>query len=320
MVVIKSKIVRIFKSRKINVFFLFFLLAFVILILTKLSKEYTNTIVLDVKPEGVPEEVIVLNDSTHRLKVTLTTHGFKWFNFYMKTPELTIDFSEDVNKTEDFFIWSTSKGFSNINDQFDKNTKIKSINPDTLKFKYDVNAVKHIPVKVNAQLTFSPGYDMLNEIEINPDTIKVIGPASILAELEYLETEDLVLKNVKTAISNTLSIQTKSIDDKVKYDFEEVEASAVVERFTEGTLSIPIQVINVPKGIRLKHFPKNVKVSYYTSLEAFKDVREKDFRVVCDYNDLEKNSIYLTPRLTKKPRKVKSTRLHQQKIEFIITE
>lgn len=320
MTALQSKIVKVIKSKRINVFFLFFLLAFIILILTKLSREYTNTITFNIKPENVPEEVIVLNDSTHQLKVTLTTYGFKWLNYYLKTPRLEIDFNEDVNKTEDYFIWSQAKGFSGINEQFDKNTIIKSINPDTLRFKYDTNAIKYIPVKINTEITYSPGYDILEPIKTTPDSIKVIGPKTMLSKLVSIETEPLILKNVKTPIQKTLNLKVNGIDKKVKLDYTSVQVSATVERFTEGTISVPVLITNVPKGIKLKHFPKNVNVSYYTSLEAFNTIDLMRFKVICNYKDLRGDSTYLTPLLIEQPEGVKSTRLHQKKIEFIITE
>ncbi|WP_452600078.1 YbbR-like domain-containing protein [Pontimicrobium sp. MEBiC01747] len=320
MTALQSKIVKVIKSKRINVFFLFFLLAFIILVLTKLSREYTNTITFNVKPENVPEEVIVLNDSTHQLKVTLTTYGFKWLNYYLKTPRLEIDFNEDVNKTEDYFIWSQAKGFSGINEQFDKNTIIKSINPDTLRFKYDTNAIKYIPVKINTEITYSPGYDILEPIKTTPDSIKVIGPKTMLSKLVSIETEPLILKNVKTPIQKTLNLKVNGIDKKVKLDYTSVQVSATVERFTEGTISVPVLITNVPKGIKLKHFPKNVNVSYYTSLEAFNTIDLMRFKVICNYKDLRGDSTYLTPLLIEQPEGVKSTRLHQKKIEFIITE
>ena len=184
MTALQSKFGKVIRSKKINVFILFFLLAFIILVLTKLSKEYTNTIVFNIEPENTPEEVIVLNDSTHKLKVTLTTYGFKWLSYYLKQPDLSLNFNEDLNKTEDYFIWSKSKGFSGINEQFDKNTIIKSITPDTLRFKYDTNAIKYIPVKVNTDITYSPGYDVLKPMKVTPDSVKVIGPKSMLKTLK----------------------------------------------------------------------------------------------------------------------------------------
>ena len=317
---LKSKIIDSIKSRKINVFLLFFLLAFIILLFTKLSKDYTNTIVFNIEPKNLSEEIVVLNDSSHKLNVTVTTYGFKLLKYYLKQPKLFIDFKNDVNKKDSIFIWTSSKGFSYINDQFDKDIKLKSINPDTLKFRFDVNAIKYIPIKSNVNLTYSPGYDVLNKTTITPDSVKVIGPASILSRLNKIETEKFELKEVKTSVNKILKLKLDSINSNLKVANKDIVFNAEVEKFTEGNISVPVQIVNVPKGITLTHFPKSINVSYYTSLKSFKEIEKSDFKVVCDYNELKDGRAYLTPKLVKKPDVVKSTRLHQQKIEFIITE
>lgn len=320
MSLLKSKIISSLRSRKINVFLLFFLLAFIILLFTKLSKDYTNTITFNIEPKNLSEEIVVLNDSTHKLNVTVTTYGFKLLKYYLKEPRLFIDFKNDVNRRDSTFIWTSAKGFSYINDQFDKDIKIKSVNPDTLKFRFDVNAIKYVPVQANVKLEYSPGYDVLKNFTITPDSIKIIGPASIISQLNKVETEKFELKDVKTSVNKILKLKLDSISKKLKVGNKDVILTAEVEKFTEGNINIPVNVINVPSGITLTHFPKSIDVSYYTSLKSFKEIEINDFKVVCDYSQIKEGDTYLTPKLVKKPKVVKSTRLHQQKIEFIITE
>lgn len=320
MTALKSKILKTIKSKRINVFLLFFSLAFTILVLTKLSNDYTNTLTLNVETSNVPEELVVLNDSTHKLKVTLETHGFKWLKYYIWTPKINIDFVEDVSKLDSSFVWSKSKDYSSVSNQFDKSDKILSINPDSLKFRYDVNAVKYLPIIAKTNISYDPGYNMLNAIEIVPDSVKVIGPATLLSKLESLETKDFERKEVKTSIDSKLPLHLEGLNSDIRIAVKEVTLKAKVEKFTEGTLNVPVQVINVPNGMLLKYFPKSINVSYYTSLNAFNSITVNDFKVVCDYNDIKENNTYLTPFLAKQPKAVKSTRLHQQKIEFIIAK
>ena len=79
---IKSDIKTSIKTKKINVFFLFLFFAFVLLIFSKLSKEYTNTIVFNIEKINVPPENVVLHDSNAVLKITLKAHGFNWLKYF----------------------------------------------------------------------------------------------------------------------------------------------------------------------------------------------------------------------------------------------
>ena len=46
----------------------------------------------------------------------------------------------------------------------------------------------------------------------------------------------------------------------------------------------------------------------------------KDFKVVCDYNKVSNNQTFLLPELDKITQNVKSAKINQQHIDFIITE
>lgn len=321
MVALKLKLLRAVRTKKINIFLLFVVLAFMILLLTKLSSDYTNTVIFNVRSNNLPDTAVILKDSTHQLKVTLRTYGFNWLNYYFFEPSLDIDFKNDVTKTDSIFIWSTAKGFSTINNQFEKSVKVMSINPDTLKFKYDINAVKYVPVKPNLDITYSPGYNVLEGEKIDLDSVKVIGPKSFLSTINHIETKLFKAENVRQPIKETVLLNLDSLDPSITIATNKIVLTSKVERFTEGTLSIPIEVINIPRTISLTHFPKALNVYYLTSLEKFNSINKNDFKVVCDYNELTNNSTYLNPKLIKLPSKIiKHVKLQQQNIEFIITK
>ncbi len=320
MIALKSKLLRAIKTKKINIFLLFVLLSFIILLLSKLSREYTNTVTFNITSKNVSEKAVILKDSSHKLKVTLNTQGFKWLKYYFLKPNLEIDFVNDVTKADSIFVWSTAKGFPTINNQFDKTVKVISINPDTLRFKYDENAIKLIPVIANVAINYSPGFNAVEEKLIEPDSVKIIGPGSLLAKVNYVTTKLFKAENVRASISETLALDIDSLDKAIKIQVKKVKLKYNVEKFTEGTLSIPIEVINVPKTIALTHFPKTINVYYFTSLKSFKDIRKDDFKVVCDYKELLENSAYLTPKLVKQPNSIKRVRMQQQNVEFIITK
>lgn len=315
-----KEIITSVKNRKINVFFLFLLFAFVILIFTKLSKEYTNTITFSINKINVPKEIVVLNDSNNTLKVTLRTHGFKWLVYYFSEPKITLDFSKDLKKTKSGFIWNKSKAFIFTKEKFGDNVELLAISPETLLFRYDVNLVKKIPIKLNTDIGFASGFDLATEYSIKPDSIVVIGPEIIASKVNFVQTQKLRLKDVKSDISQTVKLKLPKSEKNLTFSLSEVTVSAKVEKFTEGILKIPVVVTNVPEGMTLNYFPKTVNVTYYTSLNNFKAITAEDFAVECDYRSLENGQDFLTPKLTKIPKLVKSAKVSQQPIEFIILE
>ena len=316
---LKKDIAASIKNKKINVFFLFFFMAFAILILTKLSKEYTNTVTFGINKVNVPKEVVVLNDSSLKLNVTLKTIGFKWLKYYVTKPTITVDFSKDVSRTATSFVWDKSKLYQSETGQFGANVEILAISPDQLEFRYDTNLVKKVPVMLHTDVKFATGFDLEEGFELKPDSVVVVGPEVIASKVDTIHTETLVLKDVKTNILQSVKLKFPNTKD-LEFSINQVSVSAKVDRFTEGTLKIPVSITNVPEGITLNYFPKEINVTFYTSLAHFNSVTAKDFKVECDYSTLANQQGFLVPRLTKMPKLVKSAKVAQQHIEFIILE
>ncbi|WP_136481409.1 YbbR-like domain-containing protein [Cognatitamlana onchidii] len=315
---LKSQILASFKNKRINVFLLFLLSSFVILIFTKLSKEYTNTVSFRIEKVNIPQEYVILNDSVN-LKITLKTHGFKWLNYYLTKPKVVIDFTKDVYKEDSVFVYSKSLSYLK-NTQFDKNVDLLSLEPERLTFRFGVNMVKKVPVVVRSNIEFSPGYDMASALWVDPDSIVVVGPDLLVSKLNTLETETISLTDVRININENVQLKLPKNSKDLKFSVDEVLVQSEVEKFTEGTLKIPVTMMNVPNGLNVKYFPKEVTVSYYVSLSNFESVTKKDFMVVCDFNKISDNQTFLKPELVRYPKTVRNTKIDYQHIEFIITK
>lgn len=317
---LKSKLMSSIKNKRINVFMVFLVLAFIILIFSKLSKSYTNTIAFKIDKLNVPPEKIILNNSDSILNITLTTHGFKWLDFYLKQPSVTIDFLSDVSILDSSFIWTKSKTKLFNSNKFSNKVDVLNMYPDTLFFNFDLNEVKLVPVVLNTDIQFAQGFDVFEDYETFPDSVKVIGPKSVVQYIYRLETEEFKLEEVKGDISTILNLNLPKNEKGLKFSNSSVSFKAKVERFTEGNIKVPITMLNVPEGIKIKYFPKETTVTFYTSLNHYKSVKPNDFKVVCDYSKVEKEQNFLIPELIKKSNLVKGVKVNKQHIEFIVLE
>jgi len=317
---LRLNIITSIKNRKINVFFLFLLLSFLILIFSKLSKEYTNTRVFNIHKINVPKEYVILNDSNAKLNIVFKTYGFNWLKYYLSKPEITVDFNKDVTKIDSLFVFNKSSVFLNSELEFGSQVELLNVSPDNLYFRYDVNLIKKVPVVVNANINYTAGYDSFNSYKVSPDSIQVVGPNLLVEYIKSIQTEKIILENVKSNIDETIKLKLPKNNKDLIFSTDEVDLTAEVEKFTEGSLKIPITLINVPEGLKIKYFPKSINVIYYTSLNKFKVISVKDFTVVSAYNKVSNNQTFLLPELDKITQNVKSAKINQQHIDFIITE
>ncbi|WP_241910452.1 YbbR-like domain-containing protein [Pseudotamlana carrageenivorans] len=306
------------KNKRINVFLLFLLFAFIILIISKLSKTYTDTIPFKVEKVNVPQEYVILDDSVS-MNITLKTHGFRWLKYYFTKPKVTVDFSSDVHKNDHAFVYNKTKAYLN-NTQFDNEVEILNLSPEKIAFRYGVNLVKKVPVKIKAEVNYALGFNSSEAFRVEPDSVKVIGPDVLVSKIKFLETEAKQLNEVRANLNEPLKLKFPENTSEVQYTVHQVTLKVKVEKFTEGTLKIPVKVINTPKNSVVNYFPKEVSVSYVVSLNNFERITKQDFEVVCDFEKIHDNQNFLTPELIRVPALAKHSRISQQRIEFIITK
>ena len=311
-------LIRSIQNKRVNVLLFFFFIAFLFSILTKLSNSYTKTFEFQLQLQNIPEEKVVLTDSTHKLAVTLTATGFGLLPYYFSDHQLEIDLL-NVESHRGRYLWIKEKQLPYIIDQFDSKMEVNVINPDTVIFNYDNHSVKRVPVVLNQDIQFQEGFDVLKSYQLRPDSVRVIGPEAFVKEITAVETHKVKLENVNTNIRLSVGLSSDILPSEVKLSQDEVSIYAEVEKFTEGSRQVPISIVNVPKKMRLKYYPKTVEVVFYTSLKHYNSITSEDFVVECRY-DPYKEEAYLVPKIVKQPNNVKNLRLNTKRIEFIVTQ
>lgn len=318
---LRSILIRSVKNKKLNVFGLFFLLAFLILVLSKLSKSYTETLTFGVTYINLPEEIVLTNDIEPKLNLTVSTYGFNLLSSYFYKKTIEIDLKNQAYIHKDKYVWLASRALPSIEKQFGKSYKLEAVQPDTLNLSFGTLSVKEVPVRLNSNVTYAAGYDTLKGLTIVPDSIRVIGPDTEIDTLTHIETEELTLSNIKEHINTNVKLKLPQNTNAVKLSEKEILVTAKVQKFTEGTLEIPVIIKNLPADVQINYFPKVIKVSFEVSLDDYKSVKPSDFKIECDYLEIKtSNKSYVTPQLEKVPDNVKRVKMKQDKIEYIITE
>jgi hypothetical protein len=191
-----------------------------------------------------------------------------------------------------------------------------SILPDTIVLPYSKRASKFVPISLNSDINFAVGYDIKGDFNFDVDSVKVVGSEIEVDSVTVLTTKSLVLNGVKTDISESVQIDLSDYEN-IEVFPKSVKVRGEVTRFTEGTIEIPINIINIPSDTVINYFPKTVKLVYYVDLDNYNSIRATDFSVECNYLDIQNNQTYFIPKIVKKPNFVKRASIKQKQIDFI---
>jgi YbbR domain-containing protein len=188
---------------------------------------------------------------------------------------------------------------------------------ESLSVEFQPKKNKWVNVRPRIDLNYAVGYSAGELVSLQPDSVQVSGPENIIDTLQNLNTVYLKINNINTNVSGRVKIDTTNLGMLSFYNTE-VTYSQEVEKFTEGSVKVPVEILNKPEDTNIAIFPKEVLVYYQVNLKQYEMVKAENFRVVCDFNDIDDGDDFIIARITEAPLMVRNLRLNERKIQFVI--
>jgi hypothetical protein len=305
-----------FKRTNFNSFFFFLFFAVVIWIFVQFSKQYNEIIDIPVEYVNIPPDKLLDADNPTILKLRMEENGFKiaWFSLF--PPTLYVDVSKAVEQ-EDQLLYFIDDNRNDILSQLNIDFEDSRFVKDLVAIDFQQKQEKKLPVVSRIEIEFAAGYSATDPLQLQPDSVKVSGPDALLDTLGSLYTQKLKLRKIKEDVSGKIRIDTTGLKNLTMYK-PELTYSIDVEKFTEGSVQVPIQLINVPEELNVVIFPKETLLFYQVALKDYNEVVPSDFRVVADFSQVQESQDFIIPQIVKKPGFTTNLRLNEKRIQFII--
>jgi len=253
-------------------FILFFLLSVVFWFMTKLSKEYVGTVKFPVIYNNLPDNKLLQENPLDFIEIYVKTSGFKLISTKISPNKLEIDASNIYYKSlTDYYLLVSQQKLA-IQKQMTTGVEIDHFISDSIAFNLGLLKAKKIPVNLLTDFTFADGYELKEAVNINPDSILIKGPESILDTISFVSTTLFQKKQLNSSIKEIISIRKFSKESNIRTQQDKIEISAIVEEFTEGEVEVPVALINPPNNKSINTFPKLVKITYKVALSNFNKV------------------------------------------------
>ncbi|MEO2066630.1 MAG: hypothetical protein ABGW67_00155 [Flavobacteriaceae bacterium] len=313
-----KKIRSVYKTRKFNVFVFFVLLALIYSMISKLTFNYTKTIVFIVKPVDVPSDQVVLDQSIDSIGLELEAYGYNLAKYYIDQPIIEISLN-DLNKVKSKYQWTKQRNFSDLQSKFNKSVRLISSSVDQIDFIIEQYESKKVPVELKLELDYKSGFDSFNEYKLSKDSIMITGPNSLIDTINMIQTHKLVLNQIDSEINTKIRIKPPE-NNNITHSDTELDFQLKVEKFTEESIKVPITIVNIDDNMKINYYPKVVSVLYRVSIREYKSVNPMDFRVECDLNTINRDNSVLISSITKKPSNVIKCRIENNQIQYVILE
>lgn len=309
-------------NQRVVIFSFFLIVATFIWYLSKLSHEYTTTLSYPVRFVNFPKGMVMVGEPPRKVSLRVKAFGYTLLRCKMSAALNPIEF--DFNKqplhltngsfSKQYIL--TSRAHNSVVAQFGSDILIEGIEPDTLHFEFAKVVEKSVVVEPDIQTDFERQFMLGGAISIEPEKITITGPKSILDTIYKVKTSSLKLNKLNQRVEKKLSLIPIH---QVGFSHRNVMVTVPVEKYTELSIKIPIDVENAPDDIRLIAVPKTVEVKCNVVLSKYFDIKPDMFRAVVDYNLMHQSlSNKLKVKLTVIPESVSLLDFQPKYIEYII--
>ncbi len=301
------------------VFLICLLLATLFWILIKLSANYSVTYPLKVKYEHIPEGKLLAASEDSIVNVSFKSDGYNLLDLLItgKLKYLPIDLGElkmEKIKPNSYAVFTQGlkeplASRLNLNE-----SEIIFSTPD-LELNLENLFKRQVSVNPKLDLQFKSQYG-LYAVKIIPDKITIWGSQKQIDSIDALQTNPIDLndldenKNLVVPLKNPLPGILKIVPERVKVELN-------IEKYTEFSLKVPIDVSGITPLIRT--FPPSTTLYFNMFLKDYKELKTNQFKVVPDVKNVDLTSVKtLNLRIITQPKITRDVRMDPYSVEFII--
>ena len=310
-------------NRKSVAFSLCLLLSGLFWLLTSLSEEYVSEIPIPVVYNQLPEDVLIANELIPTVTAEVQCLGFDLMWYWLRFEHLEMPVNANPTELPSLnkqgvslhYMLTGDKG-SQLAAMKDNQLTVLSIQPDTLFLKFIPKFIKQVPVRLSADISFQKQFGMVSDPLLIPDSVLVIGAKEDVDTIAFITTEPQSWTDLNESLTNEVHLQKFTNLPFVTISHENIEVQVNLVEFTEGSVSVPLQII-ADKPESVKVFPNEVEIKYQVPLADYDKVKSEQFRVsvVLNENSLKQSSLVV--HIDRKPEEVTQVRVRPTQVEFI---
>ena len=307
------------------VFLIFGSIATFFWFLRALEQKYVAHIEHPVVYTNLPIDKVLVRELPTRIAIEVEGKGnaILRHNWNIKKNPIKIAFNQvyrnNIPKEETFLISiSASEIRPMVEAQLSK-LVVHRIEPDSLNFYFSENSTKRVPVVADLNLDLEKQFMLRGRVTITPDSVDISGPTISINAVDSIMTSDLEFKKLDHSVKRNLSLISPL--DRIELSLKRVAVEIAVEQYTEKSLTVPIEGINIPDSVHLKTFPSHAQITFRVVISAYDLIQSQDFRVGADYLEISSSPLTkIKPRIIMAPDLIENPRINPELVDYLLEQ
>lgn len=311
----QSKLIKILNQANWKAFLFFTTFTSIVWLLLQFTKEHTADYQLKIILTEIPVKEI-LSSKEVMVDVSVQQTGFALLKNQLSNKQIKLPVNA-LEKNSTFYVFDGNKFKNQIANELNLKNEDFIILSEKIQLQFSLKSSKVVPIRVPISISYAASFASYKGIEFSEDSVSIAGDANQLKDIRYIDTEDLVLKNLKTNQSGTIKL-INPLPALISLEFESVKYMVEVEKFTEREFSIPVQLKNTPEEYQVSLFPDEIKVKFQSSVDDMEQINQDDFEIECDFKESLPEAAMLIPKLINAPEKAIRIRMSTQQVEYVL--
>jgi len=298
------------KNIHIVIISLFF--SFIIWGSISLSKDYYITIDIPVRIINFPPNYSSGSQLPEKISAKIRGNGWKLISL-------------NLSSEQEYFVSAgsdTGKKYINLYNSLTDNQWLASdmevlkIIPDTLSIYIEKVTEKKVRILPDLDLDFKQGYGLASEILLSPDSTQIVGPMSVLRDLNFIQTE-------RTEISKLDSRKFEMAKVKnirgITTDISEVTINLDVQKIVDKNFdNVPVVINDIPVNRNVVLLPGNISVGVRAGIDILAKLTKDKINLSVNYNDIVMDTVGTIAPKVSLPDNVSMIYLKPERLRYII--
>ena len=269
-------------SRKGFVITVCLLISIVLWFTLTMREVYSVEVEMPTRVVNLPSDQALTSLPPTEVDVQVEGEGFELLQLFYDLPHIPISAEEDEADLQSALYTVPS---------LNKDVNVTSINPPAVVLQKEERVTRTLPVQVKVNLQVPSTHDLLDSLQVTPDSVEVSGAASIVGNLKAWPTVSRTFEDVRDSLRVRIPL-SDTLRGLVQLGTGAVTLSAVAAQFTEGTRDVNVIVRSAPSGEEAVTLEQpTVRVSYRVPLSQYAEAMQApDFFATVSYEEIRSDN------------------------------
>ncbi len=283
----------------------------------KLSKDYDTIETIGISYE-LPQGVAFAQSPPNSLEARVRATGWELLNQGLSTRErmITID-SLELQENSDGIISIRSEVANAFEDE---GLDVNPITNERIVIQMERVASKKVPLRLKSRIEYGRGFQSSKPPRLDPDSVTISGPISVIDSIFFWFTDSLVLSNITDTVRISTPLKETNMAS-MSVTPHSVSVSIESQQFTEKSIYVPLEIRGTTNQDSVSVFPKQVLVKVAVGLHDYENINAADFSAVVSIEKARsENSDLLPVVLEKRPELVRQVSVQPRSVEVFFYE